>query len=121
MANPAWVNDLFSSIDEMNSDKFTSFFTEDGVFAFGNIPPVNGKKQVFEMVDGFFKSIKGIKHSNLQSYEVPAQDTVITKGTVTYIRHNDTELTVDFCNVFAMQDNKIGHYRIYIDNSELYN
>lgn len=119
MNNPEWIKDLFNSIDEMNSEKFVSFFAEDGAFVFGNNPAANGKENVYQMVDGFFKSIKAISHKDLRTWQ--DQDRVITEGNVTYTRHDDTQLSVDFCNVFTMIGDKVQNYRIYIDNSELYN
>lgn len=113
-----WIPDLFASIDEMNSDKFVSFMTDDAQFIFGNYPPAVGKQAAFEAVDGFFKSIKAISHSGREVWEV--DNVIFTRGTVTYTRHNDTTLTVNFLNLFRMEEGKIKIYEIFIDNSELY-
>lgn len=116
--NPDWVIDLFSSIDAMDSNKFASFMTDEGEFIFGNNPGVKGRDSVDAFVNGFFESIKGISHKNLETWEL--EGVTITNGTVSYTRHDDTVLTVDFCNIFRMEGDKISEYKIYIDNSELY-
>lgn len=118
MNNPEWVIELFASIDRMDTTKFVSFMTENAVFTFGNAPSAEGKENVFQVVDGFFKSIKAIRHHDLQSFD--NGEYVIVRGSSTYTRHNDSTLTVPFCNVFKMNNQLIEDYRIYIDLSTLY-
>jgi hypothetical protein len=112
------TGDLFQSIDEMNTEKFVSFISENGVFIFGNSPEVCGRKNIFEAVDGFFKSIKAINHFNIKS--VSTNETLIVYGTSKYTRYNDTELETPFCNVMDLKDGLISRYQIYIDLSQLY-
>jgi limonene-1,2-epoxide hydrolase len=118
MNNPNWVIDLFNSIDTKNTDKFVTYLTEDAIFSFGNSPSVEGNSNIHAAVGGFFESIKDIKHTNLQT--IISEGFIVVRGSSTYTRHNDTLLTVPFCNVFDMQGEKIKNYRIYIDLSQLY-
>ena len=109
---------LFESIDEMDTDKFASFLTDDARFRFGNAPDAVGKPAVKEAVAGFFTTIKRISHRHLNIWTVP--DTVIYQGEVTYTRHDDSTLTLPFVNVFGMQGDLIKDYLIYIDINPLY-
>ncbi len=118
MNNPQWIIDLFASIDAMDTSKFVSFMTEDAVFTFGNAPASQGKKAIFDGVDGFFKSIASIKHHDLQT--IGTGDYIVVRGNSTYTRHSGSVMTVGFCNVFEMENNLIKNYRIYIDLSQLY-
>lgn len=118
MSNTAWVPELFKAIDTKDTDKFCSFITDDGVFRFGNMPPVTGQEKIHELVGGFFDSLKGLAHTVPDTWEIG--DVVIIRGEVTYTRNDDTRHTVPFCNVFRMDGDKIADYAIYIDNSELY-
>ena len=120
MNNPQWVTDLFASIDAMDSTKFVSFIDDGGTFTFANNPTMNGREAIFAMVDGFFKSIKAIHHTNLQTYITADGATVFTSGTVDYTRHSGSHLVVNFCNRFNMKGEKIFNYDIFIDNSTLY-
>ena len=47
-------------------------------------------------------------------------DAVVCHGTVTYTRHNGTQLRVPFANVFKLKNKRIQDYLIYIDNTRLY-
>ncbi|MBX3042493.1 MAG: nuclear transport factor 2 family protein [Candidatus Kapabacteria bacterium] len=118
MNNPHWIDDLSASIDSMDTAKFVSFMTDDAVLTFGNAPAVAGKDNIFQVIDGFFKSIKKLVHHDYIT--IQEANKVVVPGTVTYTRHDDTILSVGFCNVFTMKDNLISEYRIYVDISQLY-
>lgn len=118
MSNFNWINELFASIDAMDAARFCSFLTNDCVFTMGNFPAVVGKEQIQSAVDRFFQSIKALSHTNLSSYQ--CDDSLFVRGTVTYTRHNDTQLTVEFLNHFKMDGSLIKDYRIFMDISQLY-
>ncbi len=117
MSNPD-LNPLFAAIDVMDSDTFTSFFTQDGVFRFGNAEPVIGKDNIHAAVTGFFGSIKGLRHEVADVKDTG--DVIVSHGWVTYTRHNDSTLTVPFCNIFNMHGGKIKDYLIFVEASQLY-
>lgn len=118
MRDNNWVQELFGSIDGMNSTKFAAFLSEDAVFTFGNSPQVVGNNNIENAVEGFFQSLKAIKHHDLQCFD--NGNVVIVRGNSTYTRKNDTTLTVGFCNVLELEKGLIKDYRIYIDLSQLY-
>lgn len=112
------IESLFNDIDKMDADKFASYLDEDVIFRFGNAPAVTGKKAVRDAVDGFFKSIKGISHKKLRMWLHP--DSILYQGIVTYTRHDGTEVTLPYLNVFFLNGEKIKEYLIYIDINPLY-
>jgi ketosteroid isomerase-like protein len=112
------IYDLFRTIDEMDSDKFVTFLTEDAQFRFGNAPAVYGKQAIREAVAGFFGTIKDISHKNLNLWV--NSDSVVYEGEVTYTRHDGSKLTIPFMNKFKMVGDKIKDYFIYIDVTPLY-
>lgn len=118
MSIPHWIKDLFESIDSKNTEKFVSFITDDGEFIFANMPPVVGKKNIIEFLNNFFPSIKQLKHDIFEVYSFEA--VIVIKGIVTYTRHDDSNLSVKFCNIFHMEESKISKYDIYMDSSQLY-
>jgi len=112
------IQDLFDAIDGFDTKKFASYLDEDANFRFANIPVVSGKNNIFDFVAGFFQGIKGIAHKNLETWEL--EGIRFVNGTVTYTRHDNSTLMVDFSNTFRLNGNKIKEYRIFIDNSELF-
>jgi ketosteroid isomerase-like protein len=113
------IEALFNTIDEMDAVRFAEYLTEDGVFKFGNFPPAEGREAIIGAVDNFFKSIKALKHKYLNMWVHP--DTVIYRGEVTYTRHDGSQITLPYLNVFGMDGEKIKDYQIYIDINPLYN
>ena len=75
---------IFETVDRMDAEGFASFFTEDGLFTFGNAPTVKGRSEIATSVDGFFASIKALEHRLLDTWSVPGVDVVEVE--VTYTR-----------------------------------
>jgi hypothetical protein len=113
-----YVAEVYQSIDSMDASKFTSFFTPNGLFRFANNPAVEGLKSIESFVGGFFQSLKGISHSNLESWQ--AGEAIFVNGTVSYLRHNDSKLEVPFSCTWKMMDGQIDEYLIFVDSSALY-
>lgn len=112
------VEGLFNSIDSKDTDKFTSYLADDAVFSMGDAPSVSGKENIHTAVGQFFESIKGLSHSIENT--ISNNNDLVTLGTVTYTRHDDSTLTVNFCNVYKLENDKIKNYNVFIDLSQLY-
>jgi len=119
MAIPDWVRQLFQSIDVMDTNKFLTFLSEDAQFKFGNAPPAIGKKAVGQAVDGFFTTIRGISHRLINTWT--DSSSLVCQGEATYTRHDGSQVTIPFVNVFGMKGKLIKDYLIYIDITPLYN
>mgnify|MGYP006303551967 FL=1 len=109
---------LFNSIDRMDANEFASYLNEDAWLRFANLPTVQGKENIKDFIDNFFKSIGGIRHDGLEIWQLP--DVTFVNGKVTYTRKNGTDLSVYFSNTFKMKDGKLNEYLIHVDNSLLY-
>jgi ketosteroid isomerase-like protein len=113
----AWLRNLFSAIDAKNTSEFLEFLTKDASFRFGSAPAVKGHDAIRDAVDGFFGSIANSEH---HEKKVLCDDaTLVCEGEVTYRRHDGSELTVPFTDVFEMAGKLIRSYKIYIDISPL--
>lgn len=115
---PAWLEDLFASIDAKDAQAFADFLTPDAVFLFGNGPEVRGREAIIHAVSDFFASLKGLRHT--LGLVVSQPGIIVVCGQTTYTRHDDREVTVPFADTFAMLDDKISHYQIYADVAPLY-
>lgn len=112
------IKNLYAAIDNQDADEFVSFLTDDSSFAMSDVDPVVGKENIREAVGGFFQSIKGLSHNFEEIIE--SGNKVISPGVVTYTRHDDTTLSVKYCNIFTYVDNKIKGYDVFVDISKLY-
>ncbi len=109
---------LFASIDAMDTESFLSFVSEDGTFRFGSAPVVVGHEAIRDAVGGFFDSIAGLKHVLKQT--VVSGPTLICEGEVTYIRLDNSVITLPFTNIIEVSGGLISKYKIYIDIAPLY-
>jgi len=114
----AMISELFLAIDRMDVRSFVSFLSEHIQFQFANAEPIKGRLAVGEMVKGFFTSIQGLSHE-IENILCDGSF-LVTQGRVTYTRHDSTQLTVPFVNVFKVMNNLIEDYSIYVDVSGLY-
>ena len=112
------IGGLFAAIDAMDSAAFVSYLTDGAVFRFGSADPVQGREAIQAAVEGFFGSIAGLSHSIERT--VRDGDVVFCEGEVRYRRHNGTEITLPFADIFDYADDLIDHYKIYMDIAPLY-
>jgi ketosteroid isomerase-like protein len=115
---PAWLVEMFATIDAFDVDAFLTFLSPDCEFRFGNAPSIYGHEPIRGMLEGFFAAIKGMRHNELEAWVHP--DATMCTGKVTYVRHNGTELTVPFAVVFRLDHGLVRQYLIFVDNSQLF-
>ncbi|KHF24127.1 nuclear transport factor 2 family protein [Solemya velum gill symbiont] len=118
MLSRSQIIELFASIDEKNREKFVMFLTRNCSFRFGNLPVVHGVNAISEFVGGFFDSIASLNHELSEIWPVPGG--TVCHGTVSYVRHDKSVLSVPFSTVFKVDGDKISEYLIFADTSELY-
>jgi ketosteroid isomerase-like protein len=116
--NKSDIMSLFQAIDNKDSENFISFLSDNAVFRFGNIPPVEGKENIRQFLDNWFPTIRSVSHDQIEVWE--AEGVKIMNGRVTYTRHDGSQLIVFFANTFKMQADKIKDYYIFVDTSQLY-
>ncbi|MEJ2299395.1 MAG: nuclear transport factor 2 family protein [Woeseiaceae bacterium] len=109
---------LFAAIDAADAAAFVSYLAEDAIFRFGSAPPVRGREAIHAAVESFFATIAGSRHTISNS--LSSGSTRVFEGEVTYWRHDATEVTLPFTDVFEYDGDLIAHYKIYIDISPLY-
>ena len=114
---PAWLEDLFKSIDGMDSDGFVSFLTDDAVFRWGGTPPAHGREVVHQVVTNVFGMFKALSHTVHGVWVHP--DAIFVQGEAAYTRLDDSVVELPFLNCFKMQGDKIKEYLIYLDPTPL--
>jgi limonene-1,2-epoxide hydrolase len=109
---------LFAAIDRQDAAAFVGYLADDAVFRFGSAPAVCGRDAIHAAVDGFFGTIAGCSH--VVHNTISSGSTLVCEGDVTYTRHNGTEITLPFTDVFEYEGDQIAQYKIYLDVHPLY-
>jgi ketosteroid isomerase-like protein len=117
----AWWQRLFAAIDARDAAAFVELLTPDAQFTFGNAPTVIGSEAIGIAAAQFFAAIASCRHRLLRTLTESDGTAIACEGVVTYTRHDGRAITVPFANVFELRGEKIAAYRIYIDNSPLFN
>lgn len=112
------LTELFAAIDDMDAERFVQFLTADAMFRFGSAPPAIGREEIREAVAGFFASIAGLRHTLHQAFA--EGKTLVCEGEATYTRHDASEITLPFANVFEFENGLIAEYKIYSDIGPLF-
>ena len=112
------IKGLYEAIDEKNVAAFCNFLSADATFRFGNADPVSGKENIRQYVAGFFDSIKGLSHDISDTWNVPGGN--ICHGIVTYVRQDNSELSVPFSTILKTGNTGIDECLIFADISRLY-
>jgi ketosteroid isomerase-like protein len=118
MSRDTFVKDMYRIVDAKDGAALAALMTENGIFKFANMPGVQGRDNITEFLDGFFQSIKGISHSDIEDWKT--DNTRFAIGNVTYTRHDDSTLAVPFSVVLRMDEKLMSEYLVYVDASELY-
>ncbi len=118
MDRKTWLKKLAETIGAKDSDGFANYFTEDGIFRFGNQPDVQGRKAVRDSVAQFFTMMQSSELEIINFWEM--DNNIIWQGKVTYTRLDAKKVTINFCNIFNMKDGLIDQYLVYIDNTPLF-
>jgi len=114
---PAWIEDLFASIDGKDPERFVSFLTNDATFRYGSNPPVEGKAAIREAVAGVFSMFRALSHRLEGAWAHP--DAVFVQGVVQYTLHDGRAVPVPFVDCFKMQGEKIREFLVYVDPTPL--
>jgi ketosteroid isomerase-like protein len=117
-ARRAKIDALFAAIDAMDTAAFLEYLTDDATFRFGSSPPVEGREAIGAAVGGFYSTIAALEHR--LGLIMGDADTIVCEGETTYTRHDGSQLTVPFADVFDMDGDKIKNYKIYADITALY-
>jgi limonene-1,2-epoxide hydrolase len=112
------IGGMFAAIDSLDGDSFVAYLTENAVFRFGSAPPVQGRAAIKAAVEGFFGTIAGCTHAIDRTFA--DGDALVCEGEVTYRRHDGSEVTLPFTDIFDYESGLIASYRIFIDVAPLY-
>jgi ketosteroid isomerase-like protein len=113
-----FVQELYNAIDAKDTSRVVSNMTGDSIFRFANLPGVVGKENIAAFLEGFYQSIKSIRHTDLEYWNT--DNVWFVTGNVNYTRHDYSALKVPFGVLLKMKTDSIKEFLIFVDNSELY-
>lgn len=109
---------VYEDVDRMNARAFAANFAKDGTMTFGNMPALVGRAAVEQGTVEFFKTIKGLRHEFVRTWE--QTDTAVLEFRATYDRHDGKSVTIPAVTIFRLQGERIRDGRVFYDPSPIY-
>lgn len=113
-----WAEDLYAKVDAKDAAGFAGAFTEDGVFKYGNMPPVEGRQAIEQFCAGFFQGIQGLNHVIKGEYR--DGDTRLLEFECTYTRLDGSQVTLPAITRFLMEGDLAKHSQVFMDINPLF-
>lgn len=112
------IQTIIDAIDSGDEANYAKLLTEDSIFRFGNWDQVKGKPAIAEAQSNFFASVKSTKHEILRTWQ--DDKGIVADLLVTYVRHDDSTITLPVADIFDIKDEKIAGTTIFMDVNPLY-
>lgn len=109
---------VYRDVDRMDAKAFASIFAEDGRMTFGNMQPMVGRESVEKGTSDFFKTIRGLRHEFVKTWE--QGDTAVLEFRATYDRHDGKTVTIPAVTIFRLQGNRVRDGRVFYDPTPIY-
>jgi len=110
------VRELFAALDAGDNARVLGLLTDDVRFQFGSAEAVSGHEAVAASGAVMAGTVASLSHDlhTVWTVEAPGP-AVICEMSVTYRRHDGSDLTLPCVNVFRLRDGRVADYRIYMD------
>jgi ketosteroid isomerase-like protein len=112
-----FIMTLYKAFDNKELNYLKEHMTDDVNFRIGNFETLADKDTALAANEQFFSSIHSMSHTLDNVWVV--ENTIISNGTVDYIRLDGSEHAAYFSTVLTMVDNRIADYFVYADISAL--
>jgi hypothetical protein len=110
---------VFKAVDSFGPGALAELLAEDARFVFGNAKPLVGREAITGGIQGFFSTIRGLRHRLLNDWYAGAD--TIAETEVTYDRLDGTCVSVPAVSIWHVRDDGlIDDYRVFVDLAPVY-
>jgi chemotaxis response regulator CheB len=113
-----FINRVFAAVDTRIASNFMEFLAPDVIFVYGNQAPVVGLEHIKGMLEQFNASVKSMNHDIVGAFQCKDVWAVETKAHYEDLfgRH----FVFPACNLITVRDRYISVYKIFVDNSVMW-
>jgi len=112
-----FITELYRQVDGKNIEYLGDVLSEEIKFRIGDNPLLSDKQEVLSANEGFFTSIRSMKHQLVGLWS--DGDQVGCHGQVDYVRLDGSEHSAKFSTLLKIKNNKIKDYYVFADLSQL--
>jgi ketosteroid isomerase-like protein len=110
--------DMFAAADTRDIPRFLRYLTDDVAFRFGNAPTLHGHTQVTEALTTLFQTVKKLRHTIVGVHK--CGDVWAVETVAHYEDRYGRSFSVPACSLMVFRGDRMSDYKIFIDNSEMF-
>jgi ketosteroid isomerase-like protein len=110
--------DMFAAADSRDIRRFLGYLTDDVAFRFGNAPTMHGHTQVTEALTTLFQTVRKLRHTIVGVHS--CGDVWAVETVAHYEDRYGRSFSVPACSLMVLRGDRISDYKIFIDNSEMF-
>lgn len=119
MADHSWVHELFAKFDQGDIEGWAAYLSEDASFRIGSGVPVSGPQGAKQVIHAILSMARNLRHDLIDVWQTPQG--VVVRGELSMNRIKDgRRITVPFCNVFDVKEQRIQRYLAHLDPSPIF-
>lgn len=116
--NKQYMVDMFAAADTMDIPKTLRYLTDDVEFRFANAPTFHGHAQVTQGLTTLFETVKKLRHTIVGVHN--CGDVWAVETVAHYVDRWGRSFSYPACNLMELRGDRISVYKIFIDNSEMF-
>jgi len=120
MVDHSWVHELFAKFDQGDIEGWAAYLSDDASFRIGSGVPVSGPQGAKQVINAILTLARNLRHELIDVWQTPQG--VVVRGELSLNRIKDgRRITVPFCHVFDVKEQRIQRYLAHLDPSPIFN
>src|SRR3954447_334264 len=110
------LTDYFAAMEAKDLARLGSYYAEGITQTFANAPTITGRDAMLHRMTTLLGKVESLAHPLINVWQEEG-GTVILEVTSIWRLHDDREVRINACSIFAIADGKFTDQRIYVDNA----
>ena len=110
------LTDYFDAMEAKDLARLGSYYADDITQTFANAPTITGRDAMLDRMTTLLGKVKSLAHPLINVWQEDG-GTVILEVTSIWRLHDDSEVRINACSIFTINNGKFTDQRIYVDNA----
>jgi ketosteroid isomerase-like protein len=113
------LNDYYTAMRAKDLATCRTYCADDMTVTFANNPRIDGADAFFDVLSGMLAQVTSLHHDIVNAWESD-DGSLIFESSATWTLLDGQTLRIPACSILTMDDGKVAHQRIYVDNAPLF-
>jgi ketosteroid isomerase-like protein len=110
------LTDYFDAMEAKDLARLGSYYADNITQTFANAPTITGRDAMLDRMTTLLGKVKSLAHPLINVWQEDG-GTVILEVTSIWRLHDDSEVRINACSIFTINNGKFTDQRIYVDNA----